>query len=76
MGSMVIRVNKEDTAFLYALLEGYEYYTHYTTLDGEPGFGYRDIQLSPGRGLVDEFEKILHDLPLNFRIIDQATKGA
>lgn len=40
-----IRVKKEDSAFVYFILESYEGITSYSTLDFKPGDAYRDLEL-------------------------------
>ena len=42
---MILRVAKQDSAFLYALLEAYEGLVSYSTLDSEKSAGYRDIHV-------------------------------
>lgn len=42
---MVLRVKKEDSAYLYQILESYEGLTNYSTLPTEKGLPYRDILL-------------------------------
>lgn len=42
---MVLRVRKEDSAYLYQILESYEGLTNYSTLDAPGNPVYRDVQL-------------------------------
>lgn len=53
-----IRVKKEDSAFVYFILESYEGITSYSTLDHQPGAPYRDMEL----GIPVDFEGEVQDL--------------
>lgn len=54
----VIRVKKEDSAFIYFILESYEGWTSYSTLDFQPGDSYRDLELR----ISPDFEREVNDL--------------
>lgn len=58
----LIRVRKEDTAFLYFLLESYEGITSYSTLDFETGDPYRVMELRIPPDFVAEVEELLKSL--------------
>jgi predicted KAP-like P-loop ATPase len=53
-----IRVKKEDSAFVYFILESYEGVTSYSTLDFEPGDAHRDLELRT----TSDFSKEVDDL--------------
>ena len=55
----VVRVKKEDSAFLYMILESYEGITSYSTLDSKPGDAYRDLELRVPPDFVGEVEDLL-----------------
>ena len=55
----ILRVTKEDSAFLYQLLEGYEGLACHSTLTTEKNLGYRDIEIQVVAGLEEEFELVL-----------------
>lgn len=42
---MVLRVRKEDSAYLYQILESYEGLTNFSTLDVPENPAFRDIEL-------------------------------
>lgn len=58
----VIRVRKEDSAFLYFILESYEGITSYTTLDCKAGDAHRDLELRIPPDFVNEVEDLLRRL--------------
>lgn len=55
----VIRVKKEDSAFIYFILESYEGITSYSTLDHVPGDSYRDLELRTPPDFVSEVDQLL-----------------
>ena len=57
-----IRTRKEDSAFVYAILESHEGICSYSTLDHEPGSLYRDLELSIPIAFVDEVQEVLQNL--------------
>ncbi len=57
-----IRVRKEDSAFVYFILESHEGITSYSTLDFKPGDLYRDLELRIPPDFVDETEELLKQL--------------
>ena len=56
---MVIRVRKQDSAYLYQILESYEGLTNFSTLDAEKESPYRDIALHYAPDLFPELERLL-----------------
>ncbi len=58
----VIRVKKQDSAFVYFLLESYEGITSYSTLNFRNGDLYRDLELRMSSDFVSEVEKLLRSL--------------
>lgn len=57
-----IRVRKQDSAFVYFILESYEGITSYSTLDFQPGDAYRDLELRIPPDFVPEVEELLFRL--------------
>ena len=65
-----IRVRKEDSAFVYCILESHEGIASYSTLDHPVGALYRDLELTIPTAFVDDVELIfkllgemVHELP-------------
>lgn len=58
----VIRVRKEDSAFVYCMLESYEGLTSYSTLESRPEDLYRDLELRIPRDFVEETDDLLRRL--------------
>ena len=54
-----IRVKKEDSAFVYFILESYEGITSYSTLDFKTGDLYRDLELRIPPDFLNEVEDLL-----------------
>jgi hypothetical protein len=59
---MVIRVRKQDTAYVYQVLESYEGLTNYSTLPAEKGTPYRDVILHIAPDLRREVEALIERL--------------
>jgi len=57
-----IRVRKQDSAFLYFILEASEGITSYSTLHHKPGDPYRDLELRIPPDFVAEVEDLLKSL--------------
>lgn len=57
-----IRVKKEDSAFVYFILESHEGITSYSTLDFKTGDPYRDLELRIPPDFVTETEEVLRQL--------------
>jgi hypothetical protein len=58
----VIRVKKEDSAFVYFILESYEGLTSYSTLDFNQGDPFRDLELRTPIDWVPEVQELLASL--------------
>jgi len=58
----IIRVRKEDSAFVYFILESHEGITSYSTLDHKPGDAHRDLELRIPPDFVSEVEELLKSL--------------
>ncbi len=58
----VIRVKKEDAAFVYFILESHEGALSYSTLPGEAAQAHRDLELRIPPGMETEVERILESL--------------
>lgn len=59
---MILRVRKEDSAYLHKLLESYEGLANNTTLPGEKGLAYRDIALHVAPDLRQELDRVLAEI--------------
>jgi hypothetical protein len=57
-----IRVRKEDSAFVYFILEASEGIASYSTLDHKPGDPHRDLELRIPPDFVEEVEGLLKSL--------------
>lgn len=57
-----IRVTKEDSAFVYCILESYEGITSYSTLQHKDGDPHRDLELMVPVDFRDEVEDLLKHL--------------
>ncbi len=58
----VIRVRKEDSAFVYFILEAHEGICSYSTLPFRPGDPYRDLELIIPVGFLAEVDELLQSL--------------
>ncbi len=58
----VIRVRKEDSAFVYFILEASEGITSYSTLEHRPGDAYRDLELRTPVDFAEEVDELLQRL--------------
>lgn len=57
-----IRVRKEDSAFVYCILESHEGIVSYSTLEHRPGDPHRDLELQIPAGLAFEVDEVLKEL--------------
>lgn len=57
-----IRVKKEDSAFVYFILESYEGIASYSTLDFQKGDLHRDLELRITPDFLNEVEDLLNRL--------------
>lgn len=57
-----IRVRKEDSAFVYCVLESHEGIAAYSTLDFKPGDPHRDLMVFVPPGFVEEADAVLKSL--------------
>ena len=59
---MKIRVKKEESAFVYFILESYEGIVSYSTLDYQVGDLHRDLELRIPPDFLDETREVLKSL--------------
>ncbi len=57
-----IRVRKQDSAFVYFILEASEGITSYSTLEHKPGDLHRDLELRIPPDFVDDVDGLLKSL--------------
>jgi hypothetical protein len=57
-----IRVKKEDSAYVYFILESHEGITSYSTLPHHVGDLHRDLELTFSSDFASEVDEILEDL--------------
>lgn len=57
-----IRIRSEDSAYLYALLEGYEGLANCSTRSHQPGDRHRDIELKVTPSRVAELEEVIAEI--------------
>ena len=70
-----IRVKKEDSAFVYFILESYEGIASYSTLDFQPGDLHRDLELRIPADFLVEVEELLDRLG-NLIIQEEIIRGS
>jgi hypothetical protein len=58
----VIRVRKQDSAYVYFIMESYEGIVSYSTLPNGTGDAHRDLELRYSRHFADEVEEMLQTL--------------
>lgn len=58
----VIRVPKEESAFVYFTLEANEGLSFYSTLENTLGEGYRDIDIKTHESLEGELDHLINEL--------------
>jgi len=70
MARKVFRSRKQDSAYVYAILESYEGVVSYSTLDGQPTDLHRDLEItySPETEkdvllLLQSLSEVLYELP-------------
>lgn len=59
---MILRVKKEDSAYLYQVLESYEGIANYSTLPEAKGVAHRDIILHTAPDLESVVEELVRRL--------------
>lgn len=57
-----LRVRKEDSAHVYAILESHEGIASYSTLAHSPGDPHRDLELTVPSGFKAEVERVIREL--------------
>lgn len=57
-----IRVRKEDSAFVYMVLESHEGICSYSTLDHEASEAHRDLELTVPLDFEEDVERVLKEL--------------
>jgi hypothetical protein len=66
-----IRVNRKDSAFVYAILESLEGMASFSTLpDESPGQGFRDLELSIPEPFLESLDQVLEGLRKKFPILE------
>ncbi len=69
-----IRVRKEDSAYVYFMLESYEGIASYSTLESKPGDAHRDLELRIPPDFVGEVDRLLAQLRGEFDVIELEPK--
>jgi len=64
----IIRVSKEESSFLYFLLEGHDNLCFYSTLYYQTGQQYRDIELTASMELSNELEHFITQISKKFSV--------
>lgn len=57
-----LRVRKQDSAFVYALLESMEGITNYSTVNYQPHTSHRELELTGSPDLEAEIEEFLDSI--------------
>ncbi len=65
---MTLRVRKEDSAYLYQILESYEGCTNFSTVDESKGASHRDIALHIAPDFRSQVEKLVSELQKEIEI--------
>lgn len=65
---LIIRLNKEDSAFFYFQLEANDGICFYSTLEHPPHAQYRDIDLKGDIKLIDQMRHIIKRCEEKFKI--------
>lgn len=66
-----IRVRKEDSAFVYFILESEEGIVSYSTIDYRPGEAHRDLELRIPPDFLPEVQELLSRLgPMVYELVD------
>lgn len=65
---LIIRLNKEDSAFFYFQLEANDGFCFYSTLPNPPHAQYRDIDLKGDINLVNQMRHIIKQCQNKFKI--------
>lgn len=65
---MKIRVRKQDSAYLYQILESYEGLANYSTVSQQKDLPYRDIDLHIAPDLREEVERLIDRLSLEIPV--------
>jgi hypothetical protein len=75
---MVIRLRKQDSAYLYQILESYEGVSSYSTLPCGRETPYRDIALHPAPHFLAELQALLARLgeEISMSFLETAAGGA
>lgn len=59
---MILRVKKEDSAYVYQVIESYEGITNHSTLGEEKGTPHRDVILHIAPDLRHHVERMVEEL--------------
>ena len=65
---MIIRVKKQDSAYLYQILESYDGLANYSTLQSERESAYRDIALHIAPDFREDVIKLIDRLATEIEI--------
>lgn len=71
---VVLRVAKQDAAYLYALLEAQDGVVNFSTLPSEKSAGFRDIYVFSTESMYDEMLRMIAQLreSVGFQVIDES----
>ncbi len=59
---IILRIPKDQAAYVYQLLESYDGIATYSTLPSERTFPYRDISITPAPDLVSEVKLLVRNI--------------
>lgn len=65
---LIIRVPKEESSFVYFILEANEGLAFYSTLDHQEGDAHRDIDISTSISFKDDLQYLIKKLSNDFSI--------
>ena len=72
---IVIRTKKQDSAFMYHVLEGHEGVASYSTLDFRTADPHRDMELWVTQDFVADVKELLMDLGEMVEILTDANQS-
>ena len=75
VGVMILRVPKEEAAYLYQLLESYEGLTNHSTVSLEKELPFRDVQLHMAPDLKIELLEVLANIQKEIPALVVLTKS-
>lgn len=67
--STIVRVPKNESAFLYFILEAHEGLCFYSTLPSSLGQSYRDVHIQSSVHFIEEIDQVINKLSQEVNLI-------